>query len=431
MHKNKTLRRMLHIAAIMACGMPMTAARGAGPPPVVEAALPWPATPSPEPAYARVAAITALGRAIFNDTTLSASGAMACATCHDPLHGFGPANALPVQMGGRNADLPGTRAAPGLAYAQFSPFFTEHFFESDDDGDASVDNGPTGGLTWDGRVDRARQQARIPLLSVNEMANASPAELVAKVARAPYAGEFRALYGDTVFDDSEHAFAAVTEALEVYQQEPHDFAPYTSKYDAFLRGQVQISAPEQHGLDLFEAEDKGNCAHCHKSRPTASTLPLFTDFGMIAIGVPRNRAIPANVDPAYFDLGVCGPVRTDLADAKDYCGTFKAPSLRNVALRQSFFHNGFFHSLRDAVAFYAERDTNPEKFYPRAADGTVQKYDDLPTEYQANVNVEPPFDRHRGDLPALTPAEIDDVVAFLQTLTDGYRAPAQARADTR
>ncbi|MBV9626931.1 MAG: cytochrome-c peroxidase, partial [Xanthobacteraceae bacterium] len=91
------------------------------------------------------------------------------------------------------------------------------------------------------------------------------------------------------------------------------------------------------------------------------------------------------------------------------------------ALRKSFFHNGAFHTLRDAVAFYATRDTNPERWYPRNADGSIHKYDDLPAQYHDNINTDPPFDRQPGDPPALSESEIDDIVAFLKTLTDGYR----------
>jgi cytochrome c peroxidase len=97
------------------------------------------------------------------------------------------------------------------------------------------------------------------------------------------------------------------------------------------------------------------------------------------------------------------------------------PSLRNVALRGAFFHNGRFKTLKDALTFYVQRDTNPEKWYPLAADGTVMKFDDLPAEFRVNVNTsEVPYDRRIGDAPALSDAEIDDVIAFLKTLSDGY-----------
>ncbi len=96
--------------------------------------------------------------------------------------------------------------------------------------------------------------------------------------------------------------------------------------------------------------------------------------------------------------------------------------MRNVALRKTFYHNGAEHDLRKAIEFYVERDTEPEKWYPREADGTVAKFDDLPAQYRDNINNEPPFGGKPGDRPALSAAEIDDIVAFLDTLTDGYKA---------
>ena len=370
-----------------------------------------------------------LGRMMFSDVSLSASGSMSCASCHDPAHGFAPANALPVQLGGPHMDQPGLRNVPALTYIQASPAFAEHFFDNEDEGDESVDNGPSGGLTWDGRVDRGSAQAKIPLLSPFEMANATPADVVAEVSRASYAKDFEALYGADIFKDTDKAFDDIAAAFESYEEDYASFYPYSSKYDAYLKGTAQLSAQEQHGLELFEAEDKGNCASCHLSRPANDgTPPQFTDFGLLALAVPRNAAIPANKDPAYFDLGACGPQRTDLKDHPEYCGIFLTPSLRNVALRQSFFHNGEFHTLRDAVEFYATRDTNPGKWYPKNADGSIDMYDDLPKQYWANINMDPPFGGKPGDKPQLDDAEIDDIVAFLKTLTDGYMAPSQTAA---
>jgi cytochrome c peroxidase len=375
-------------------------------------------------AYARAAALAALGRTLFIDPSLSASGQMSCANCHDPAHGFGPPNALPVQLGGKDIRQPGRRAVPSLKYLQALPQFTEHFFESDDEGDASIDNGPTGGFTWDGRMDRARDQASFPLLSPFEMGNASVADVVARARTANYAADLRKLYGDAIFDDPDKAFAVIGHALEVFQQSYRDFYPYSSKYDGYLAGRAQLTAQEARGLALFNDPAKGNCGNCHRSSPgNDGTPPQFTDYGLIAIGVPRNRAIPANADQHYFDLGLCGPLRTDFSGRSEYCGLFRTPSLRNVALRQTFFHNGLVHSLREAIAFYVERDTNPGKWYPRGDGGRVDKFDDLPAKYRGNVNKEPPFGGKIGDRPVLTDSEIDDMVAFLNTLTDGY-APA-------
>jgi cytochrome c peroxidase len=91
-----------------------------------------------------------------------------------------------------------------------------------------------------------------------------------------------------------------------------------------------------------------------------------------------------------------------------------------VALRKTFYHNGSEHDLRKAIEFYVERDTAPERWYPRDASGRVMKYDDLPAQYHGNINNEPPFGGKPGDPPVLSAAEIDDIAAFLGTLTDGY-----------
>ncbi len=366
-----------------------------------------------------VAAMTALGRALFFDKSLSASGRMACATCHDPAHAFGPPNELAVQLGGRAARSPGLRAVMSLMYGQNVPPFTEHAFE--DEGDDSIDQGPTGGRTWDGRAQSAHEQARLPLFSPFEMANTGEEVVVAKVERSANATQFRAVFGDKVFEDRALALKGVLMALETFQESPVDFYPYTSKYDAWLRHQATLTAQEARGLAAFNDPGKGNCARCHPSDVRGGAFPQFTDFGYVGVGVPRNAAIPANADPLYVDLGLCGPLRTDLADKKEYCGLFRTPSLRNVALRKVYFHNGVVRDLTKAVRFYAERDTRPEKWYPRAADGTVRMFDDLPRAYWGNLDHEPPFDRHRGDPPPLTEGDIQDLVAFLKTLSDGYR----------
>jgi cytochrome c peroxidase len=372
-------------------------------------------------AYARAAALEALGRKLFFEPALSASGKMACATCHDPKHGFGPGNDRPVQFGGSDMRQPGLRAAPSLTYLQDTPPFTEHYFESPDEGDESIDNGPTGGLTWDGAIDRGREQARVPLLSPFEMANGNPGAVVARARAAGYESELRELDPAA---DSDKAFALILSALEVYEQSWRDFYQYSSKYDAYLDGRAQLSPQEARGLALFNDRDKGNCAHCHKSaRGNDGTPPQFTDYGLIALGVPRNAAIPANADSSYYDLGVCGPLRKDLANRPEYCGLFRTPSLRNIALRKTFFHNGLVHSLRDAVRFYVERDTRPEKWFPHGPDGSVRKFDDLPQQYWANLNNEPSFGQKAGDPPRLSEGEIDDIVAFMQTLTDGFGKP--------
>ncbi len=398
---------------------------------LVKHAAPSPSTnaqgqsPSRAAIYQQVQHLTALGRQLFSDPTLSGSGKLACASCHSPAYAFGPPNSRSVQLGGANMLREGLRAAPSLKYLQTIPQFTEHYYDADDEADGSIDNGPTGGLTWDGRVDQGGEQARLPLTSPLEMAS-TPAKVAAAVRRAPYAAEFEATFGKTIWDDDEQVFRAVLQAFEVFEQSQADFYPYSSKYDAYLAGQAQLTPAELRGLQLFNDEDKGNCASCHLSQPAKNgTPPQFTDYGLIALGVPRNRALSVNQDPNFYDLGACGPERTDLKDRVEYCGLFRTPSLRNVALRSSFFHNGLVHTLAEAVRFYSERDTQPEKWYPRNAHGELVKFDDLPKRYHANLNFDPPFGGKPGDQPALNESEIQDIVTFLKTLTDGYQPTSQ------
>jgi cytochrome c peroxidase len=289
------------------------------------------------------------------------------------------------------------------------------------------DGTPSGGFNRDGRAKDLLVQALRPLFAEHEMANATPADLVSRLAKAPYANEFRQVFGQNIFEDEQGTVLAVTFALAQYQKLDPDFRPFNSKYDLFLAGKLRLAPAELRGLALFNRADKGNCAACHPSgRGPGGSPPMFTDFTYDNLGVPRNAQIPANLDPDYRDMGLCGPERTDLADYPDLCGAFKVPTLRNVATRQVFFHNGQFKTLRDALRFYVRRDTTPEEFYPVDADGVAQKFNDLPAELSGNVNTaEVPYDRLLGEAPRLTDAELDDLEAFLNTLTDGYQ-PAVA-----
>src|SRR5579864_1194746 len=157
--------------------------------------------------YESVRKMTALGKQMFFDPSLSGSGKLSCASCHSPEHAFTPANPLAVQLGGSDMRQPGMRAVPTLKYLQSVPAFTEHFHDSEDEGDESVDAGPTGGLTWDGRVDRGSDQARIPILSTFEMGS-TPEQVTAAVKAAPYSNAFRAAFGEHIFDDPDATFKA-------------------------------------------------------------------------------------------------------------------------------------------------------------------------------------------------------------------------------
>ena len=278
---------------------------------------------------------------------------------------------------------------------------------------------PTGGYGWDGRFNSLREQAAFPLLSPDEMANASAEAVVAKLRQAPYAERFRRAFGAKIFDEPTTAFAAVLVAIERYQLDDPSFHPFSSRYDAYLDGKVKLTAAELRGLKLFDDPARGNCATCHLDRKGADgSHPLFTDYQFEALGVPRNPEIRANADPAHYDQGLCGPLRTDQARQTQYCGLFKTPTLRNVATRGALFHNGGFHDLKQALKFYVTRDSDAAHWYPLTA-GKVEQYNDLPPQLRGNIDVvDEPLVPHPGQPPVWSDADIDDVVAFLRTLTD-------------
>jgi cytochrome c peroxidase len=355
-------------------------------------------------------------------------------------------------LGGPRLHTPGARAVPSLRYLYRQPAFS---IGPDSAGDndhvvslaqqalqaagqvralktaqspqaAAGNLVPQGGLFWDGRADTLEQQSKGPLYNPLEM-DGSPAGVIDRLKTAAYARDFVRLFGPGVFENPRLAVDEATFAIARYQIENPDFHPFTSKLDAWLAGKARFSPAELRGYRLFNDPQRGNCAACHLDKPTADgRAPLFTDFQYEALGAPRNPAIPANRDPHYYDLGVCGPYRSDLRTQIQYCGMFLTPSLRNVATRHVFFHNGVFHSLEQVLDFYVNRDLHPERFYPRNPAGRVLRYDDLPARYRANLDTsDAPFDRRPGDPPALTRAQIRDVIAFLDTLTDGYRGASR------
>jgi cytochrome c peroxidase len=364
-----------------------------------------------------------VGQKMFFDRSLSASGKMACATCHDPDHAYAPANDLAVQPGGKRMTDKGTRAVPSLCYKEFTPPYDDVL----ENPDGISPPGPGGGLTQDGRAATLADQAKIPLLASNEMANDSPADVVNKLRRSGYADLFRAAFGKDVFNDSSKAFKAALAALEAFQLEDPSFHLYNSKYDLYASNKIggQLTPAEQRGFAVYNDPQKGNCFACHYNGAGLNgSVRLFTDYSYAAIGVPRNNEIAANENATYFDLGLCSRSDHPLPENKQYCGMFKTPTLRNVATRKVFFHNGAIKSLKEAIRFYNTRDTDPEHWYP-IVNGVLQVFDDLPVELRGNIDKQAPLDgRARGSKPAMSEQDMDDLEAFLNTLTDNYKLAA-------
>ena len=365
--------------------------------------------------------LAALGKKIFFDPALSASGRMSCATCHNPEHAYGPPNGQAVQLGGPALDRQGARAVPSLRYVlNRTPVWSQPFVANRAERIIEGEEPPRGGFGWDGRFNTLHEQAAFPLLAPNEMANARPEAVAARLRQAPYAEDFRKTFGDRVFDEPGQAYAMALRALERFELDDPSFHPYTSRFDDYLDGKAGLTPQELRGKALFDDPQRGNCAVCHLDRNGMDgSHPLFTDYQFEALGAPRNAEILANKSPTYFDEGACGPLRGELVAESRYCGLFKTPTLRNVAIRAVYFHNGIFHSLKDALRFYVRRDTDPKLWYPFAEKGVANKFDDLPVPHRGNVDVtDRPLTLHEGDAPTWSDVEIDDVIAFLQTLTD-------------
>jgi cytochrome c peroxidase len=338
----------------------------------------------------------ALGQKLYFDFNLSEPAGQSCASCHLPEAGFAdPDRELPVSRG-IHPDRFGDRNSPTAAYAMFSPDF--HF---DKEEQLYV-----GGQFFDGRASTLEEQAKQPFVNAVEMANPDAATVVRKVRAASYAKDFDKVFGKGSLNDEQIAFENIASAIAEFERSP-EFRPFTSKYDYYLAGKVQLSELEKQGLELFEAEDKGNCAACHPSQVSSKGQPpLFTDFTYDNIGLPKNTNSPFLTQSRQYNAEGLDYVDLGLAKTtgrSEDRGKFKVSTLRNVELTPPYLHNGIFHTLREVVDFYNTRDTRSDWGEP---------------EVPENVNTE-----ELGNL-GLTNQEVDAIVAFMKTLTDGHRISA-------
>jgi cytochrome c peroxidase len=361
--------------------------------------------------------LVALGKKIFFDERLSEPAGTSCASCHDPTRAYegGHGSRIGVPLGSRPGHY-ARRATPSVLYMRYVPPL--HFFEDDE----SPAPEPRGGFFWNGRVDSLVDLVRQPLFNPDEMNAGTPRRLADKIARGPYAADFSGAFGRS--SDAEKVMHGIGVALEAFLKSD-EMNPATSKYDEYVRGKATLTEQEVRGLEIFKDHRRGACQGCHRMAETSSNPAesMFTDYGYDAIALPRNGELPPNHDAASFDLGLCErkDAKTPTADAK-WCSLFRTPSLRNVAVRESFGHNGVYKTLREVVAFYANRAVAPGKIYPPG-----QTFDDVPKKYRGNVNIYSPIYNHReGAAPPMSDEDIDAVVAFLGTLTDAPYVAAGA-----
>jgi cytochrome c peroxidase len=353
--------------------------------------------------------LVALGKKIFFDARLSEPPGTACSSCHDPAHAYSGAHGsnVGVPLGSRPGHY-ARRSTPSVLYMRYVPAF--HYFE-DDENPAPE---PRGGYFWDGRSDSLVELVKQPLFNPDEMNAGTPRRLADKIVHGPYANEFRAALGPS--NAPEAVLHGVGVALEAFLKSD-EMTPASSKYDAYVRGQATLTEPERRGLEVFKDRRRGACAGCHRMAETSSNPAesMFTDYSYDAIGLPRNRALPAGHGPASYDLGLCArrDAKTPASDER-FCGAFRTPSLRNVAVREGFGHNGVHRHLRDVLSFYNLRAAQPGRIYPGG-----QKFDDVPPRYRSNINIYAPiYNRPEGAPPPMSEQDMDDLMAFLGTLTD-------------
>lgn len=349
-----------------------------------------------------------LGKFLYEDTTLSTPDGQSCESCHHPAAGFAdPDSDLPVSQGVLPKNRFGNRNSPSSAYAMFSPVF--HFDQ--------VEELWIGGQFWDGRAtgevlgDPLADQALGPFLNPLEMNNPDKRTVINDIKNSDYADLFVEVCGGTfgkrIFKNVEEAYDCVALSIASFERTAA-FAEFSSKYDAYLAEEIELTDQEKSGLELFEGT--AMCSACHISEPGPNDEPpLFTDFTYDNLGVPKNPDNPFYYLPSPFnpdgvdfvDLGLGGFLQSAGYPLEVYepeMGKVKVMTLRNIADTGPYMHNGVFATLEEVVHFYNTRDVES---WP-------------PPEVPENVNTD-----ELGDL-GLTSDEEAAIVAFLMTLSDGW-----------
>ncbi len=334
----------------------------------------------------RVPTAAELGKQVFFDQALSQPEGQACADCHAPHVAYRDPESDHTTSSGILDNHFGPRNSPSIMYARWVPDLHQ------DKTGAWI-----GGMFWDGRAASFEAQAGFPLLNPSEMNNPDKATVVASVRKAAYADGFRKLYGEDALEHVDAAFAHISNAIAEFERTP-ELAPFSSKYDRYLRKEVELTSAELRGLAVFEDPKKGNCASCHPP-------PMFTDFGYANLGIPkygnsRYYEQGKTINPAgeaFIDHGLMVTVQDPAQDGK-----FRTPTLRNIGRTAPYGHNGYFENLLYMLDFLNTRDTGSKDPHvgPWAA-----------PEVAANV------EERIGHL-GLTDQQVNDLDEFLQTLTD-------------
>jgi len=341
----------------------------------------------------------ALGKKLFFEVKLSSPDGQSCASCHDPAFGFSEPDQEFATSEGVFLHRFGPRNTQTAAYLTFCPPL--HY-------DAAKET-YVGGMFWSGNVDDLVEQAQLPFFAPVEMHNFLEVQVVWGMILAGLAPEFARVYGPKMLlpQNTHEAFVAISDAIAAYERS-HELNSFTSKFDHYRRGRARLTPEEAWGWALFNG--KGKCFVCHTSGfQGGEPGPLFTNFAYYNLGVPKNfdnpflydapRMNPEGVD--FIDEGLHNVVILfDPEGAPAQNGKFKTPTLRNVQVTAPYSHNGLFLTLKDVVHFHNTRDV------PGAGWAPPEIPENIHTATVGNLG--------------LTSAEEDALVAFLNTLTDGY-----------
>jgi cytochrome c peroxidase len=320
------------------------------------------------PGQEPTAQLAALGDKLFDDKRLSVDDTVACKTCHDPTKGFTDHRGNSATSAGVQ-DKHGQRNAPTILNAMFQ---ASQF--------------------WDGRSPTLEEQAKLPILNPVEMGQKTPEDVVAKVAKIPeYSDAFKTLFG------REPTYNDITAAIAAFERTKYSG---NAPFDRFLAGNPQaISDQAQRGWALFQG--KGRCSSCHAFNVVS---PLFSD-------------------QKFHNIGIAAHVKNFSELARNALGILKSGDTKQIdelALQTSYSELGRFLVTKnpaDIGAFKSETLRNIGVTAPYMHDGSLATLFDVLDHYNKGGVPNPFLDGGMQRL-ALSEAEIDDLVAFLFTLTD-------------
>lgn len=325
-----------------------------------------------------------IGKLIFFDKNLSEPIGVSCATCHSPMTAFSDPRHTAFSEGSNHQF--GNRNANAISYMTFAPNRRSEIVRGVWE--------TVGGFFWDGKAEFLNQQALFPFINTHEMNNPGIGALAIKIKNASYYSKLEQLFGSAALADSQTIAYYTITCLQAFEQS-FQVNPFTSKFDFYLKGKTTLSEQEKRGMVLFNDSTKAKCGLCHLSTLTtyASTNKiLFTDYSYDNIGLPKNPVQSSNP----IDSGLAIFERNNPAEV----GRFKAPTLRNIANTSPYMHSGIFTTLEEVLEFYNVRDVDAKFSHP---------------EVSATMNTE-----DLGNLQ-LSQSQMDDIIAFLKTLTDGYK----------